>query len=82
MSYARMGRESDLYIFMSSNYLVCMGCRLLSIDAPLEMDGASFYAKSTQEMVDHVVSHREFGDLVPEGIEESLLKDDSENFPG
>jgi hypothetical protein len=84
MSYARMGRESDLYIFLAAgvNKLTCCGCNLLSMDAPLEMDGASFYANSTKEMIEHIDSHRAIGHLVPEGIEENLLNDNATNYPG
>ena len=83
MSYARMGRESDLYIFLAAgvNKLTCCGCSLLSMDAPLEMDGASFYANSTREMIQHVTIHRDIGHLVPAGIEEDLLNDDATNYP-
>lgn len=83
MAYARMGASCDVYIYMAAGYnkLICMGCRVLSIDAPLEMDGASFIANSTQEMIDHIAEHRKIGDLVPDGIEEDLIKDDSQNYP-
>jgi len=81
MAYVRFNRGSDLYLFMSPSGLTCCGCRLLSIYAPLENDGLSFYAKSTQEMITHLASHRELGDMVPMGIEESLLNDDKNNYP-
>lgn len=32
-------------------------------------------------MITHLASHRELGDMVPMGIEESLLNDDKNNYP-
>jgi len=65
---------------MSPSGLVCCGCSLLSIDAPLEMDGASFNARSTQEMIDHLEDHKQINHRMPEDIFDRLREDDSENF--
>jgi hypothetical protein len=46
-----------------------------------EAGWGSFTAKSTQEMVDHLMLHREQGGFIPERTFERLWADDAENFP-
>ena len=40
----------------------------------------SFRAYSTQEMIDHVLKHRESGHSVPYYVEEDLQRDHEENM--
>ena len=44
------------------------------------MDGASFNARSTQEMIDHLEDHKQINHRMPEDIFDRLREDDSENF--
>jgi hypothetical protein len=44
------------------------------------MDGASFVAKSTQQIVDHLTIHKSLGHNVPEDVFDNLWQDDSKNF--
>jgi len=41
----------------------------------------AWVAESTQEMVDHLESHRRVGDRVPEDITERLWADNAANYP-
>lgn len=50
------------------------------MDAPLEMEGASFSARSTQEMIDHLEEHKKLNHRMPEDIYDRLREDDAENF--
>ncbi|MFD4474624.1 hypothetical protein ACFWPU_00705 [Streptomyces sp. NPDC058471] len=79
MSYARFGEGgSDVYVYMHVwRHLECCWCRLVADERPF----ASFKARSTQEMVDHLQEHVDAGDDVPSHVIPELLADDAENFP-
>src|SRR5688572_16988801 len=51
--------------------LACCGCRL----------GDEWYFGSTDAMIAHLAEHRAAGHDVPDGIEDDLRADDTENFP-
>src|SRR4051812_42965406 len=66
--------KSDLYVYMDyRGDLCCCGCRL---DRP-----ESFFASSTQEMVDHLRQHERAGHHFPASVIPDLWDDDEENFP-
>lgn len=81
MSYSRF-IPNDVYVFLNagSGNLDCCGCSLIAMDAPLEMEGASFSARSTQEMIDHLEEHKKLNHRMPEDIYDRLREDDAENF--
>ena len=71
MSYARFS-HADVYVFMNVNgYLDCCGCIL----------GDQYAFHSTDAMIDHLAQHRDAGHDVPDGIEDELRADDTDNFP-
>ena len=73
MSYARMGKDSDVYVFMSvSGHLECCGCLL----------GDRWDFPSTGAMVAHLESHRQVGHRVPDYTVPALWEDDAENWGG
>lgn len=76
MSYARFGWDgSDVYVFVSvGGWIECCACILH------EEDWASFQAKETQEMVDHLKKHQESGHHVPESVFERLWEEHEENM--
>lgn len=77
MSYARMGHDSDVYVYMSyAGYLACHGC---SMEDTL---GTEFQASSTAEMVEHLIRHIQCGYKVPAGTFVELMDDDEDNFSG
>lgn len=72
MAYSRFSEHCDVYVFMHvGGFLQCCGCRL----------GDDWNFDSTDEMVEHVAEHRAAGHNVPDGLEQSLLEDDEDNFP-
>lgn len=94
MSYARVSGDSDVYVFMSVfGHLECCGCLLQKYEYTSDVDAigwpvtepvepfiqTEFYA--TQDMIDHLQSHREAGHTIPDGIEDRLWRDDVRNFP-
>lgn len=66
MSYARFAWDnSDVYIFATYDGTIeCCGCHI--------NDGASITRDGPEGMLDHVKSHREFGDTVPSYVDERL----------
>lgn len=74
MAYSRF-IISDVYVFASSDGVHCCACTLIE-----SMDGASFVAKSTQQIVDHLTIHKSLGHNVPEDVFDNLWQDDSKNF--
>jgi hypothetical protein len=67
MSYARMGPDSDVYVFLSiQGTLDCCACRL--------NDGSSRSFKSTDDMVAHLEQHTHAGHLVPDRTIPRLLE--------
>ena len=63
MSYVRFTADgSDVYVFSThyqgSDAIECCGCNI----AP----SGFFYAKTPQEMIEHLMQHRQEGDCVPE----------------
>lgn len=80
MAYARF-LESDVYVYPTTingrNSITCCACRLAG-----DIDGSSFYAFSTQDMVDHLQKHLELNDRLPSNIFTELWNDDKENFLG
>jgi hypothetical protein len=49
------------------------------MDLP-DQQWSSFFAKSTQEMVDHLEEHTKRGHFVPWGVVDHLWADDKDNF--
>ena len=93
MSYSRFS-FADVYVFMCvSGSLECCGCTLQErewVDDPswpflkgyLKPVGEIVENRfdTTRGMVDHLALHRAAGHDVPDGIEDSLWRDDAENF--
>jgi hypothetical protein len=46
-----------------------------------DMMDRAWIAESTQEMVDHLGSHRRAGDRVPDDLTEKLWADNAANYP-
>lgn len=70
MAYARFS-YADVYVFMNvGGYLDCCGCIL----------GGPSRHDTTAGMVEHLANHRAAGHDVPDGIEDELRADDSDNF--
>ena len=65
MSYCRLGADSDVYLYDSSDRIVCCWCRL---------GGGDFHAASYQEMFWHLVRHRSAGHRLPEGLLETFVE--------
>lgn len=78
MAYARFF-DSHVYVYPTTingrNAITCCACSLAG-----DIDGSSFYAFKTQDMVDHLQKHREVGDEMPETIIDELWADDKTNF--
>lgn len=73
MAYARFGRDSDVYVFLSTQGgLECCRCDLLR-------ESESYIAKSTSEMLTHLEQHRSQGHRVPEDCVTDLKADAVEN---
>lgn len=73
MAYARFGRDSDVYVFLSTQGgLECCRCDLLG-------ESASYIAKTTPEMLTHHEQHRARGHRVPEDCIADLEADAVEN---
>lgn len=54
MSYCRFGKDSDVYVYGSQDFLECCGC------------AKAFRTKSYSEMINHLKEHVELhGDKVP-----------------
>lgn len=71
MAYARWGKDSDVYVYMSVlGHLECCGCWF----------GGVRRFMSTQAMVDHLATHRAAGHTVPDDLEADLWEDDTENW--
>lgn len=80
MAYARFF-DSHVYVYPTTvngrNSITCCACSLSG-----DIDGSSFYAFSTQDMVDHLQKHLELNDRLPSDIFTELWNDDKENFLG
>lgn len=63
MSIVRWSDESDVYVYNSSNGLVCCDC---------DIAGGDFTTRSHQEMIDHIGCHVTSGHKVPEYVIESI----------
>lgn len=68
MSYARYGRDSDVYVFQTMSGFECCGCSLFP-------DG-NFDCLGRAEMIGHLISHRNSGDQVPEEALERLRNEE------
>lgn len=63
MSYCRWGRDSDVYVFQTNSGFECCGC-------PMFAEG--FSCSTREEMIGHLINHRNTGDRVPEEALERL----------
>ena len=73
MAYARFGRHSGVYVFLSTHGgIECCRCDLLG-------DSRSYLARSTAEMLGHLEQHRAQGHLVPDDCLAELKADAVEN---
>jgi hypothetical protein len=45
-----------------------------------DMLDSHYFADSTEEMIGHINAHTRKGDIIPEGLKERLLADDSVNY--
>jgi hypothetical protein len=68
MSYARMGDDSDVYVYSTGYSLICQWCWGGNRD---------FY--STADMLTHLDEHRAAGERVPDRCYEGLREDQAEN---
>lgn len=87
MSYARF-LSYDIYMYANSpTGVTCCGCSLMPTEHHVSLffgEGdwpTNFYAKNTQDAVDHVKQHEANGDRVPADIYDRLWADDKDNFP-
>jgi hypothetical protein len=67
--------QYDVSIHGSQRGVACLLCSFG------DMMERAWVAESTQEMVDHLESHRRVGDRVPEDITERLWADNAANYP-
>ena len=81
VSYCRF-IEGDAYIFATrigdENAIECCAC---TFGEPSGLLTKSFFAHSTDEMVEHVQRHIEAGDNIPGSVIPDLHADDENNFP-
>jgi hypothetical protein len=81
MAYARWGDDSDVYVFpdMLTNGYCCMGCTLTgSLPSSDELQGfgaTEFRLDTPEEMLQHLLEHREAGDKVPDYAINRLKKE-------
>lgn len=70
MSYCRMSRDSDLYMYGTKiDYVRCIVC----CSCPLGDEEAEYPGlRTVRETVLHIQRHRDAGQLVPEGLESSV----------
>ena len=73
MSYARWGKDSNVYV-----YLDCSGFLLCACGDPA-ITGIGFKAYRTSDMIEHLKEHKGKGDTVPEYTLTGLTEDASEN---
>ena len=71
MSYARFGKDSDVYVYESDYGWECCGCALET----------SFTAESPQEMIDHLKEHQVEGHKVPQYALDRLKDEAEESDP-
>lgn len=67
MSYCRMNKRSDVYVYMGSTGLVCCGCLLVP--------PAWYLTDSHLTMIKHLLWHMEEGHKVPKRAIDRLLKE-------
>ncbi|MCI0569956.1 MAG: hypothetical protein L0Y66_04325 [Myxococcaceae bacterium] len=73
MAYARFGRDSDVYVFLSTRGgIECCRCALIG-------DASSFVALTTAEILEHLEQHRTRGHRVPDDCIAALDADAEEN---
>ena len=75
MAYARYGSDSDVYVYLSADYLLCMQCNVEG----LEFNSQGAIAYTTADMLKHLEQHRAVGDKVPDECVECLKQDAEEN---
>lgn len=68
MAYARMGDDSDVYVWLGRGW-ECSGCRLVSGKRKW------FYTEDRQAMINHLHAHREAGHLVPQRAIDRLQRE-------
>lgn len=79
MAYSKF-LKSDMYIIKGDGtFLSCVVCRLKEDN--IDQMSSGFFAYSTQEMIDHIERHREYGHKFADDLIDKLLADDSKNFP-
>jgi hypothetical protein len=85
MSYCRMNRfDSDVYMYPGGSderdFIVCCGCRILTIDENNYPSERVFYTRSAA--IKHLEKHQEEGDNVPhyafERLREEIEKEGNE----
>lgn len=57
MSYCRIGEGSDVYVYADGGGITCVGCSL---------EQASLTLPDAMEMLDHLITHRRYGEQVPD----------------
>ena len=69
MSYCRLSRDSDVYVFMNTDGRIeCCGCGLTLPYGSEEFD-------TPQDAIEHLYAHRRAGDKVPEYAIESIQRE-------
>lgn len=68
MSYARLGQESDVYVFSTGTFLCCHFC-----------EPQARFSQTTADMLEHLRGHQERGDKVPQSAFDRLIADQEEN---
>ena len=70
MAFARMGDDSDVYVYLSvTGKYVCCGCKL-----NMNTTGMGFETNTARQMVAHVWEHVNAKHLVPVYVIPALLK--------
>ena len=76
MSYARMGNDSDVYVYDNGLFFICCACRLLPV--PNSEIFEEYMTESLVELSEHLKRHEEEKHKVPKyawaRINEELLE--------
>ncbi len=67
MSYARLGKDSDVYVYESETALTCQWCAL-------KFNGQNFTG-TREEMIAHLLEHMGAGHLVPKHTLDALREE-------
>jgi hypothetical protein len=61
MAYANLGPDSDVYVYTDGAEINCGGCELYAV----KVFSFTVAASEPQQMLDHLLKHRERGSQVP-----------------